>query len=101
MLRKRIMPSVPTLPSLRPALGAEQDCDVLIEECLAAIRRSDSFAGDLSDYPFVDDLTHDQWRQFMWIHAAHHLSFLVPEEDCRRGVSRSHFGATETDLLGL
>lgn len=78
LLKKRTMPSVPTLPSLRPTSNNSVDDPAVIERCIAAIRKSESFDGSLDDYPFVDGLHHEQWRQFMWIHAAHHLSFLVP-----------------------
>lgn len=35
-------------------------------------------AGTIQDHPMVDDLSVEDWREFMWIHAAHHLGFLVP-----------------------
>jgi len=78
ILRTRKMPSVPTLPSLKPKAATDTEDEAIIAECVATIRKSESFDGSLEDYPFVDDLTHDQWRQFMWIHAAHHLGFLIP-----------------------
>lgn len=86
VLSKRTMPSVPTLPSLQPD-HRETDDDSLVDECVVSVRRCEEFDGSLRDYPFVDGLTHDQWRQFMWIHASHHLSYLVPtEEDLRQSV---------------
>ncbi|MGB7328131.1 MAG: DUF1569 domain-containing protein [Rubripirellula sp.] len=79
ILKTRKMPSVPTLPSLQPKSRSDVDDVVIIESCVETIRRCESFAGSLDDYPFVDNLNHDQWRQFMWIHAAHHLGFLAPK----------------------
>lgn len=81
VLANRVMPSVPTLPSLRPSSGSHGDDLVVIQRCIDSIKKSEQFEGSLDDYPFVDGLTHYQWRQFMWIHAAHHLGFLVPDDD--------------------
>lgn len=78
VLKTRSMPSVPTLPSLKPTFGGDREDPAVIERCVATLRQAESFDGSLDDYPFVDGLTHQQWRQFMWIHAAHHLGFLVP-----------------------
>jgi hypothetical protein len=78
ILRTRKMPGVPTLPSLQPKSASDVEDETIIQNCVTAIRQSESFTGSLDDYPFVDNLLHDQWRQFMWIHASHHLGFLVP-----------------------
>ena len=78
VLKTRSMPSVPTLPSLRPTAVDVSEDPMVISQCIATIRKAELFEGSLNDYPFVDGLTHEQWRQFMWIHAAHHLGFLVP-----------------------
>lgn len=80
VLKTRSMPSAPTLPSLRPAAGDVAEDPAVIEQCIATIRKAEIFNGSLDDYPFVDGLSHDEWRQFMWIHAAHYLGFLVPIE---------------------
>lgn len=79
VLRTRRMPGVPTLPRLVPQSVCSAENDETIDACITAVRKAEAFAGSLDDYPFVDNLSHDQWRQFMWIHAAHHLSFLIPE----------------------
>ncbi|WP_153558323.1 DUF1569 domain-containing protein [Roseimaritima sediminicola] len=80
MLKTRRMRSVPTLPRLkpRPASAVADDDDVVIDHCIATIRRAAAFAGPIEDYPFLDDLDVEDWRQFMWLHAAHHLAFLIP-----------------------
>ena len=80
MLRKRQMPSAPTHPRLKPETSAGQDRDVVIDECIATLRRAMNFPGPIEDYPFLDDLPVEDWRQFMWMHAAHHLGFLHPKD---------------------
>lgn len=84
ILRTRTMPSVPTLPSLQPQSRSYVEDRAIIQDCLKAIIRSEAFTGSLDDYPFVDNLQHDQWRQLMWIHASHHLGFLIPNEPADR-----------------
>ncbi|KAA1258043.1 hypothetical protein LF1_05580 [Rubripirellula obstinata] len=79
-LKTRKMPGVPTLPSLQPKSLADSEDDTIIEGCIRAISQCETFAGSLDDYPFVDNLDHDEWRQLMWVHAGHHLSFLIPNE---------------------
>ena len=79
VLRTRRMPSVPTLPRLVPQSASSSNNHEVIDACIAAVRKSEVFDGSLADYPFVDNLSHDQWRQFMWIQASHHLSFLIPD----------------------
>ncbi|XZE56170.1 DUF1569 domain-containing protein [Planctomycetaceae bacterium SH139] len=80
VLNNRSMPGVPTLPSLRPTVSEASEDPAVIEQCIATIRKTELFDGSLDDYPFVDGLSHEEWRQFMWIHAAHHLGFLIPGE---------------------
>lgn len=70
----------PTLPTLKPIAAVEGDDSAVVEQCIETLRKAESFSGSLDDYPFVDRLRHDQWRQFMWIHAAHHLGFLAPRD---------------------
>lgn len=80
VLQARSMPSVPTLPSLRPTTSQVGEDPKATQQCITTIKKAERFEGSLDDYPFVDGLTHEQWRQFMWIHAAHHLGFPVPVE---------------------
>jgi len=35
--------------------------------------------GEFQPNPFLGPMTPDEWRQFHLIHAAHHLSFLIPK----------------------
>lgn len=85
VLRTRSMPSVPTLPSLQPAAAEGMDDSKIIDDCVETVRKAEAFSGNLDDYPFVDGLTADRWRQIMWVHAAHHLGFLMPDQ--RRALS--------------
>lgn len=80
-LRKRkLLSGAPTFKFLKPKMDAKADDDAVIDQCIETIRRADAFDGSLAEYALLDNLTADQWREFMWIHAAHHLSFLVPNK---------------------
>lgn len=78
MLRTRKMSSGPTLKRLKPKTDDGPDNEGIIDNCIAAIERAKTFAGPLDDYPFLDHLDVEDWQQFMWMHAAHHLGFLIP-----------------------
>ena len=78
-LRKRKLGSgLPTFKMLKPTHENAADDDQVIENCIETCRRAESFTGPIEDYPLLNDPSVEDWRQFMWIHAAHHLSFLVP-----------------------
>ncbi|WDQ17216.1 DUF1569 domain-containing protein [Rhodopirellula sp. P2] len=79
ILRQRRMASAPTLDRLKPKSPDGPDDSKVMEECIATIRRASAFEGAMKEYPFLDGLTPEQWRQFMWLHAAHHLGFLTPK----------------------
>lgn len=80
MLKKRKMPSgASTMASLKPKTEGAADDDAIINRYLETVREAETYDGSFEDYPFLDNLTPDTWRQFMWLHAAHHLSFLVPK----------------------
>ncbi|MCC9642849.1 DUF1569 domain-containing protein [Rhodopirellula sp. JC740] len=79
MLRQRKMSSAPTLDRLKPKSPGDAEDEQIIQRCIATIREASTFEGSMDQYPFLDDLTPEQWRQFMWIHAAHHLGFLLPK----------------------
>ena len=80
MLRTRKMMSGPTLGRLKPKTESGPDDDAIIDHCLETITKAESFDGSLEDYPFLDNLKVEDWRQLMWMHAGHHLGFLVPNE---------------------
>ncbi|EMI18352.1 hypothetical protein RMSM_04714, partial [Rhodopirellula maiorica SM1] len=73
LLRTRKMSSVPTIERLKPKTSSAADDDVIIDHCIEVIGRAEKYDGSFDDYPFVDNLTADDWRQFMWLHSAHHL----------------------------
>ena len=81
LLRTGKMPSGPTLERLRPKTSDGPDDDSVIDQCIATIEQSQTFSGSMDDYPFLDDLSVDDWRKLMWIHAAHHLGFLIPRDE--------------------
>ena len=77
---RKLMSGAPTFRRLKPDMSREEDSDAPIDSCIETIRRAASFAGPIDDHPLVDNLDVDDWKEFMWIHAAHHLGFLVPKE---------------------
>jgi hypothetical protein len=54
------------------------DDPIKIDWCREMIREAESFQGPLPPYPLADHVTLDQWRHLNWMHAAHHLGFLMP-----------------------
>ncbi|SMP59413.1 Protein of unknown function [Neorhodopirellula lusitana] len=80
MLRTRKMSSGPTLDRLKPQSEAGPDDDAVIDHCIAVVERAQGFAGPLDDYPFLDNLKVEDWQQFCWMHAGHHLGFLSPNQ---------------------
>lgn len=80
MLRTRKMSSGPTMDRLKPKTNPGPDDDAIIDNCIATIERAKAFEGPIEDYPFLNEISVDDWQQFMWMHAGHHLGFLVPNE---------------------
>ena len=78
--KRTLLSGAPTFRMLKPKADRAQDDDDVIDECIATLRRAESFDGSLVDYALLDNLSVNEWRDFMWIHAAHHLSFLVPTD---------------------
>lgn len=79
--KRKLLSGTPTLPVLQPPASSDRDDNDVIDHCIATIRRAGEFNGSLKEYALLDGLSPDDWREFMWIHAAHHLSFLVPDEE--------------------
>lgn len=50
----------------------------MIDDFLRTISRWRSFDGPVKPHPFLGNLSREQWNQLVLIHAAHHLSFLMP-----------------------
>ncbi|QDT10861.1 DUF1569 domain-containing protein [Stieleria marina] len=80
MLKTRKMSSGPTLDRLKPKTAGGTDDDAIIDTCIATIERAASFKGPIQNYPFLNELKVDDWQQFMWMHAGHHLGFLIPQD---------------------
>ncbi|QDV67950.1 hypothetical protein Poly24_16560 [Rosistilla carotiformis] len=79
--KRKLFSGAPTFPFLQPTASNDQDDNEMIDHCIATIARAGVFNGSMEDYALLDGLSADDWREFMWIHAAHHLSFLVPHPD--------------------
>ncbi len=80
MLRTRKMSSGPTMGRLKPKSEPGPDDDAVIDNCIATIERAQTFTGPIENYPFLNELAVEDWQQFMWMHAGHHLAFLVPDQ---------------------
>lgn len=62
-----------------PADSSGEDLEV-IERCKEATRQAAAFRGPLPPHPAVDVFPLDDWKDMMWIHASHHLGFLIPRK---------------------
>ena len=78
--RRKLFRGAPTFPILKPKSSSSVENDELIDDCILVTRRAMEFSGSLEDYALLDNLSAEDWKQFMWIHAAHHLGFLIPKE---------------------
>ncbi len=77
----RFLSNVSAPDILKPEVPRGPDDPALIEECKSWIARARDFEGPMPPHPLVDGLTVEKWQRLMWIHAAHHLGFLVPLSD--------------------
>jgi hypothetical protein len=76
-LKTRRMPTGVKAPP--PFVPSENcDCTEAITHLKATIARARAFPGPMPRHPVFGQITPDQWREFILIHCAHHLSFLVP-----------------------
>lgn len=66
---KRVLPKVE---------GPAEDAAV-IDKCRETIQRAAAASGPLPPYPLATKLSVEDWKQLQWIHASHHLGFLVPQ----------------------
>lgn len=81
ILKNRRMMSAPTVKKLVPSGSPDQEDEGCIDDCIAMLKRAAEFPGPIEDYPLLNDLDVDDWKQFMWLHAAHHLGFLHPTSE--------------------
>jgi hypothetical protein len=80
MLKTRKMPSGPTMDRLKPKSDGLGENDTVIDACIETIERANAYQGPMEEYPFLNELKVEDWQQFMWMHASHHLGFLIPKE---------------------
>ena len=74
---RRMWSGLPAMKALVPkSSGVSEDYDC-IQRCVTLHERAGNVEGPLPPDPFCD-MTTEEWKQFTWIHAAHHLSFLAP-----------------------
>ena len=59
---------------------ADVDADAALRDFAETLGRVRDHAGDFHPSPLFGRMTPEQWRQVHLIHAAHHLSVLVPNE---------------------
>ncbi len=76
---RKLASGAPTFRQLKPTASPGEDDSKVIDQCIATIRKADQFDGSVEDHPLVDGMSVDQWRDFMWLHASHHLAFLQPK----------------------
>ena len=74
---RRMMAGIPVVDPLRPRAPDGPDDPGIIDRCIATTERAREATETLHPHP-VADLTTEQWKQLQWVHAAHHLGFLVP-----------------------
>jgi hypothetical protein len=81
ILRTRRMGRMPAPKAVVPKpVDAAADDEAPVRRCQDCVRRAAEFAGPLPPHPAVDKLSLDDWKNLMWIHASHHLGFLIPRK---------------------
>jgi hypothetical protein len=76
VMKTRTMRAGVRVPEMAPA--ARVDPDESIRRCRQLLQQVQHHTGEFQPSPFFGRLSPEQWRQLHLIHAAHHLSFLVP-----------------------
>lgn len=64
-------------PSLDDAQSVRSE-QTAVSHCIATLREVRDFDGPFARSPVMGKLSPNQWRRFHLVHAAHHLSLLVP-----------------------
>lgn len=75
---RKMMSGVKAPRELLPTVPDGVDDPGAIESCLATLIEARDTNGPLPPHPMCD-MTVDEWKQLNWVHAAHHLAFLVPK----------------------
>jgi hypothetical protein len=71
------MRSAPTLPATVPPAGG--DPAAAVARLRETVGRVTAYTGTVRPSPFFGPMTRDEWIGLNRVHAAHHLSFLVPK----------------------
>ena len=66
----------PTMPQTVPAAGG--DAAAAVAKLRETVEKAKAFPGPPVPSPFFGPMTRDEWVRLNCVHAAHHLSFLVP-----------------------
>ncbi|MEO1498669.1 MAG: DUF1569 domain-containing protein [Planctomycetota bacterium] len=74
---RAMMAGAPTIPRLTPE-PMEADDPAMIDACLATLAEARDFPGPIPNYPLMDGITLEKWKDLMVIHSQHHLRFLQP-----------------------
>ena len=77
-LAKGIPPGYTVDPSLTPP--SRLDLGTAMDALAAAVERYLGHEGPLRAHPLFGKLPRDIWDKFHCFHAAHHLSFVIPQE---------------------
>jgi hypothetical protein len=75
---RRMMAGASTAGYLLPA-DADADDPQKIDAFLAVLHEAKEFSGSLRNFPLMDGITPDTWRELQVVHCQHHLAFLWPE----------------------
>jgi hypothetical protein len=79
--KRKMMSGLPSHRSLMPEADEIVENEPTIDACIGTIREVEAFAGPVENYPLVSQVNVNEWRDLMWIHASHHLSFLLPNAE--------------------
>jgi hypothetical protein len=66
------------LPHPSLAIGDPRAEQTAVSHCIATFREVRDFDGEFARNPVMGRLSAKQWQRFHLVHAAHHLSLLVP-----------------------
>jgi hypothetical protein len=81
-IAKNEMRSSATDPGTVPPPGG--DPAAAVAKLKETVERAKAYAGEIRPSPFFGQMTRDEWFGLNRVHAAHHLSFLVPRTEPSR-----------------
>lgn len=73
------MPSGAKAPDLLQPGDREEDDLRKIDQCLNLLLEADSRTEPIPPFPFAAGINLPKWKRLQQVHAAHHLSFLKPD----------------------